>query len=135
MMTGGMQRATEGERGGGKRDRARDTGKRMTARPAVGSGIPTKPVALVVSLAKRGRLGGGPFAPSPTSLVRGLAWARGRESRRRRTDRWTDGQGTGWSKGESPPVRGERRRVAAVGCCHGELQHKGEAAAAVFRER
>ena len=82
------------EGGGDQRDRTRDTGERTTAGPAVGSDMSTEPVALVVFLAKHGRLDVGPFAPSFASLVTRLSWGRGRASRRRRTDKWTDGQGT-----------------------------------------
>ena len=68
MKARGVQRTTAGEGVSGRRDWTRNAGKRTAAGPAKGSGIPTKPVASVVSLAERGRLGDSPIPHCPPLL-------------------------------------------------------------------
>ena len=129
MMAGAVRRTREGKGGGGRRDRARDTRERTADGLAVGNGMPTEPVALVVSLAERGHLSGGLFSLSPTSLVRGLAWGGGRGSRRRRTDRWTDeqeigGEQRGVSAGRGGAEKGRRRRAVAMASCNTKARQR-----------
>ena len=121
MMAGGVRRTTEGEGEGGRRDRARDAGERTAARPARSSGMPTEPVTSAVSLAERGRLGGGPFLPSLTSLVRGLVWG---EKEGVGGGGWTDrltNRGQGRAKGRLRMSGESGKGAAAAGCCHGEV--------------